>query len=213
MFEESASREAASLAPVAQPIAEVEQLCNGSQRLLIRRHAVEDIAAKTNRTVFPVYLHVTAAQFTAILQAVRQIVLEWTVDLEKRGVLGEGLQFQPKEKQAAKEATHAFQFSVASGGIVQLQYGEHSTQTAHASALKSEDIGELLQTLKASSPPTATAVDLATLIAQLQQLSRQPNPPKSAIRETLITIKDLAAAGTGAAALAGKASELLTLFM
>ena len=48
-------------------------------------------------------LHIGSNQINGILQAVRNTVLNWSLELEKRGILGEDMSFTSEEKQAAKE--------------------------------------------------------------------------------------------------------------
>lgn len=52
-------------------------------------------------------IHVDASAAGGIIDAVRSKVLDWALDLEKAGVLGEGMAFNIKEREAARAmATH-----------------------------------------------------------------------------------------------------------
>lgn len=48
-------------------------------------------------------LHIGSNQVDGILQAVRNTVLNWALDLETRGILGDNMSFTHEERQAAKE--------------------------------------------------------------------------------------------------------------
>lgn len=48
-------------------------------------------------------LHIGSNQVDGILQAVRNTILNWALDLESRGILGEDMTFTSEEQQAAKK--------------------------------------------------------------------------------------------------------------
>ncbi len=47
-------------------------------------------------------LHINASQFQGVLDAVRKIILEWSLKLEEDGITGEGISFSPEEKSKAQ---------------------------------------------------------------------------------------------------------------
>ena len=66
----------------------------------------------------------------SIIEAVRNIILKWSLELEKDGILGEGLTFSDKEKQIASLVTYNIQNFVGVLGNVQtenLQIGDYNT--------------------------------------------------------------------------------------
>ncbi len=96
-----------------------------------------------------------------ILDAVRNEVLRWTLELERRGVLGEGMSFTTEEK--ARAATVTYQIGTFSGVLgnvssSQIQVGDYATVHAQlkAAGVSQEGRNELeniLDELK-SAPPT-----------------------------------------------------------
>jgi len=48
-------------------------------------------------------------QVTSIFDAVRNRILDWTLKLEAEGILGEGMTFTPKEKEAAQHVVFTSQ--------------------------------------------------------------------------------------------------------
>lgn len=75
-------------------------------------------------------LIVQKSQIVGIIDSVRNIVLEWSLRLERDGILGEGLSFSPEEKK--KAASQHFQITNFQGVIgdvqsEQLQIGNYST--------------------------------------------------------------------------------------
>jgi hypothetical protein len=61
-------------------------------------------------------LRVNAAQFMAIPETVKNVVLDWALELERKNVLGENQSFSPQEKQAA----HTITFNIHNSSIEQL---------------------------------------------------------------------------------------------
>jgi hypothetical protein len=50
-------------------------------------------------------LHIPVSNVSAILDAVRNTILKWSLKLEEEGILGDGMSFSPAEKEtAAREA-------------------------------------------------------------------------------------------------------------
>ena len=45
----------------------------------------------------------SAAQATSILQKVRKVLLDWSLELERKGILGENLEFSVEEISKAKD--------------------------------------------------------------------------------------------------------------
>jgi len=48
-------------------------------------------------------LHIDRSQIAAILDAVRNLVLDWAIELERAGVMGSEFSFNPEEKRKAQE--------------------------------------------------------------------------------------------------------------
>ncbi len=91
---------------LGQSIGTIEALVrdNGTQTL----HApfppdMEADFMKNMGKPFKPTLHVGANQASGILEAVKNTILNWALDLESRGVLGEDMSFTVQEKQAADE--------------------------------------------------------------------------------------------------------------
>jgi hypothetical protein len=57
-------------------------------------------------------LHVSRAQVVKILDAVRNIILDWSLQLERDGILGDGMSFKPGEKRIAIDHAQSLQAPV-----------------------------------------------------------------------------------------------------
>jgi len=88
-----------------QPISELEKLINSSSNTLIIKYGAElekTIMDFFNLDVQPT-LHVTKASACRVLEAVRDTILRWSLDLEENGILGEEMTFSSNEKESATE--------------------------------------------------------------------------------------------------------------
>lgn len=54
---------------------------------------------------FPLRIRIPVAQAADILHAVRNILVDWTIDLEKQGILGENLLFSREDEKKSKAVT------------------------------------------------------------------------------------------------------------
>jgi hypothetical protein len=60
---------------------------------------------KSNQAQATYALRVPRHAFVAVLDTVRNLVLQWAIDLEKKGVTGSGISFRPEEKLAAQQTS------------------------------------------------------------------------------------------------------------
>lgn len=108
---------------VGQSIAEIEHIYeNGNEDSILTmnlpREAIDRFFKDTEEYRMGIVpkLIVGRSQMMKILDAVRNEVLNWALDLEKQGVLGKGLTFSPEEvKQAG--SIHIGQFSGVWGNV------------------------------------------------------------------------------------------------
>jgi hypothetical protein len=88
-----------------QPISELEKLINSPSNTLIIKYGAElekAIMDCFNLDVQPT-IHITKASVCRVLEAVRDTILRWTLDLEENGILGEGMTFSSNEKESATQ--------------------------------------------------------------------------------------------------------------
>jgi hypothetical protein len=85
------------------PIAEIENLSKGESltMTLAKQIPVRDSLGTGMGSQWPQRVIIAGSEFKNILEAVRNELLQWAVELEKRGINGEGMNFDEKEKQSA----------------------------------------------------------------------------------------------------------------
>ena len=96
--------------PIESSIIELEKLSEyGDSHLSFPIPGeVQKLLNKQAKT--PVLVHICGffekAALTKIFQEVRKVILDWTLELEKKGILGEEYMFTEKEKESAKEISN-----------------------------------------------------------------------------------------------------------
>lgn len=150
-----------------------------------------DIAAELrSNSGFEPGLEVAVNLIHGIISTVRDKILEFSLELEKQGILGEGLTFTQQEKMAANNITYSINIENMTGS--QLQQGttgstQTYTQTADLSAI-SAFVEKLLPAIGELSNPTdrnQLQSDLETIRSQL----KAPTPKTGMIRECLNSVK------------------------
>ncbi len=140
-----------------------------------------------------VILRLSEAGFAHMLDAVRNIVLNWTLQLERDGITGQDLTFSTEEKQAASRGSYQvmnFYGPVTTGQIQQAS--DYATQTSMP--IDFDALRKFLDELKnipATELPLAEKpafdADLATIDAQL----KGPKPKTSVIKECLRSVRSI----------------------
>jgi hypothetical protein len=139
--------------------------------------------------------HVSGASVSGILHAVRNMVLEWCLQLEKDGILGEGLVFSAKEKEAAAHANYTINYN-APVAHSQIQQGSpHATQSMSVSETDKKAIAEFVGTLKGHAAElrldASAAVKLNTEVQEIETQVASPNPSRTMLEESLRTIRNV----------------------
>ncbi len=91
---------------VSNSISEIITLCKTAESGLISEFTGEQLELINHMFDSPMpmryALHISGASVLDIIEKVKNTVLEWTLKLEERGILGEGMRFSNEEKQTAK---------------------------------------------------------------------------------------------------------------
>ncbi|WP_447726437.1 AbiTii domain-containing protein [Sphingomonas koreensis] len=96
------------------------------------------------------YVHTPQSVFLDILDQVRNLILDWAIDLEKADIMGEGISFSVEEQKKAAHAAPAINIGTFSGHLHQGNISGHQNRTLVAStdnSTNSLDIDTLFQEL------------------------------------------------------------------
>ncbi|WP_449439714.1 AbiTii domain-containing protein [Pseudomonas migulae] len=172
-----------------QPIGELCQF-TGSTVLLMYPAAISQEIMQSTRNGYEPALEVAITAIHNVVAQVRNKILDFALELEKQGILGEGMTFTPKEKMAAGNVYYNTNIENMTGS--QFQQGttgstQSYTQTADLSGI-SAFVEKLLPAIGELSNPTdrdQLQSDLETIRSQL----KAPAPKTGMIRECLSSIK------------------------
>jgi len=136
---------------------------------------------------------ISVAQIAAILDAIRNLVLFWALDLEQKGVLGEGLTFSRQDITRAATVTNNYYGNhIGSMNQSMLQQNSSGSQSltvnADVGALIDllTEIGSRLNDISLDSKCSQTlAADVRTALAQ----ASSPEPKKTILQETLKSVR------------------------
>ena len=158
-------------------------------------------------------LEIPFTEIIGVLNSVRNSVLEWALELEKRGVLGEGMQFSDKEKANAQQAgVTNITNNIGTMNQSQLQQASnHSTQT-YSQGLDNDTLVLFINQLKSNldkleligAKASEVNSNVATIEAQLDCDS--PNPV--IVNESLKTIRNVLEGVTGSVIATGLLESL-----
>jgi hypothetical protein len=107
-----------------QPIAEIEMLSKEEQITFTprKKFAITDGLGSTMGSQWPQRVTMSSGQLKGLVEAVKNELLQWTIELEKRGIKGEDMNFDEKEKQSASHNTFNIQkFTGVLGNVTNSQ--------------------------------------------------------------------------------------------
>ncbi len=159
-------------------------------------------------------LHVSKHCLKSIIDKVTNSLMEWTLDLERNGILGENMTFNEKEAASAKEMPkqiNNYYGTVVNGSVnsSQIASGNNNTVT-YNSALVSDAIQEIRDSLNVdeiSLEEKETAIEILEDISSKLEQNKKPGIIKSAF----LGLKDFmlaAGADITAALIVDKIQEL-----
>lgn len=139
----------------------------------------------------------SAVQVEGIIETVRSRILDWALDLEGRGIVGEGMSFTLQEKRAVQE--QHYHISNVSGSQIQIG-SSGSTQTqANTTATDIEALKGLVVALGATLADAKgdAADELRAELATLKAQANSPKPKWEIIKATARSIKTVAEGAAG----------------
>lgn len=193
--------DAVSTANVGQSVPELEQLAQSKTgvRMTFSAKLEHQLMEGMDLPLTP-SLGLATVQIHGIVEKVRSQILKWALDLECRGVLGEGMTFTQKEKQTVQE--QHYHFGNVSGSQIQIgSSGSTQTQANPTTGADLENLRGLIEALGTALDRGAVQGDAADeLRAELATLKAQASSPKpkwEIIRATARTIKTVAEGAAG----------------
>lgn len=206
---------------IGQPISGLESIARGQEKdsILYIDFPKEVESQLMNGMDVPLRptLHVSDVHVHGIIDAVRNVVLKWSMKLEEDGILGEGLSFSLRERELASEASYNVVNFYGPVGQSQLQQGTlQSTQTLVIEKVDTKILREFIEKTKRSLENlglgTPEKEELRAEISTLEAQASSPKPKILIVRESLLSLRRIleGAAGSAAANLLLEVGKLLS---
>jgi hypothetical protein len=148
-----------------------------------------------------VRVFVQKGQIVAVLDAIRTRVLDWALDLEKQGIMGEKMSFSNEEKERAVTSSVVNHFHVQSLTMVGTNLGAMSD----SATIKTHYEGSFVSTVETAIsevgknlshlPPTEredVEAQIDSIRDELKSAAPRPNRVKSSLQAILRVVKSLA---------------------
>lgn len=203
---------------IMQPVGELDVLLEnkggGELQVPFPQHIVNSLMKGMSVPLQPT-LHFSNTEIVGILDTVRNTVLEWALELEKKGVIGEGMTFSKEEQKAAGQVTHQITYNIGSMQNSQLQQDSPgASQNLHVGADLSKIVA-LISEIKDSMGQFGLNSDfeneLKTEISTIEIQSKSPKPKSSIISESLKSIRSILESATGNIAAASFLAQIANL--
>lgn len=195
-----------------QSIAVIEQLLAAGKPIIkYFPHEIERQLEESMQFPLRPKLVFSNPQIRGIVEMARNKILDWALELEGQGIIGEGMSFTTEEKNAVQQHFHisnvsGSQIQISSNGSTQTQSNPEGTDISGLKGLI-EALGSAFERVQGDSAAELRA-ELATLKAQ----ANSPKPKWEVIKATAKSIKSIAE-GAGSNILAGLAQPHITTLL
>jgi len=202
----------------SQAVGELDSLISkndsGSLYIPYPQHIINWVIKEIGVPLQPSLL-VSQTELIGILDNVRNKVLDWSLELESQGVLGEGMSFTEKEKQAAHSVSYQTVNNIGSMSNSQLQ---QDSPNANQTLTINTDLGEVqkfIGNLKGQYAQLALNAsekeELQAEIATLEHQLKSPNPKQIIVKESLKSVRAILEGIAGSMIASGLLSQLVVL--
>jgi hypothetical protein len=196
LYDDAKEAELHSKCYVGQPVGELEELIRhgkgGNLQFPFGPELQKRIMDGMGVPLQPTRI-LNQASVKGVLDSVRNMVLEWSLQLEKNGILGEGLVFSTREKQAAASASYITNYN---GPVThsQVQQGSpNATQTLTVGEIDKQAIQEFLRALQENTAKldlSRAANDRLNAEAErVRETLASPSAGRTALTESLKSIR------------------------
>lgn len=166
----------------------------------------------SNGVKFDIKLFISPTSMVGILERVRNDILEWALELEKNGIVGNDFSFTKSEQQKATVNSYSIVNNIGimnHSAVQQLSHGAHQE-------LKVADIEELISLAKnliaEGKLSKDQAAELQSEIITIEAQKKSPKPKKQIIIESMKTIRNIAEGATGSIVATGLLNTISQFF-
>ncbi|WP_373954932.1 hypothetical protein QNN95_16055 (plasmid) [Exiguobacterium acetylicum] len=176
-------------------MSEIQSLLSGKSSLFSINMvpALNQLLSKVVGEVTEYRLSIPRHQIEKIQDSVKNIILDWTIKLERDGIMGEGFSFSEEEKKEATKHNYNVNNFFGNAADIQIQQNvEHSTQTMNNTADMtkiSEFVSQLQENLTKTELSIIQQKDIEAEIEEIKKEIKNPNPLVSKLKKSFISIK------------------------
>ena len=193
---------------INQPLASIEDGVNSNQILSL------SIPGTLSNHGTELRFVINSLSVKKVVDAVRDSIMDWAIELEKRGIIGEGLSFSEKELETAHQSSINITFG--DGASAQLQLNSpHGQQSMHVSSNNLTGLNNFIRALTEliaeAKVDTDTREELNAEIATLEAQAKSPKPKAKVIAEALKSIRTISESVVGGVLTSTVSSTLVDL--
>jgi hypothetical protein len=215
-FEDPEFGEAVSQAPIGLAIGPLEEGIakrNGGTLSFALSPSKKSMLLNAVEYADDVMIELNPSQLFGILDAVRNLVLNWSLELEKKGVVGDGLEFSQAERKEANTVTH--QYFIQNAGVVGNVSDGARVENNQNAVLSLGSWRNVVEQIEQGLPllPAETRSAATPIVADLKAEAAQKEPNVSKLRElgsSLLRITEGAAGNLAAAGIAKLLMDLMS---
>jgi hypothetical protein len=215
-FANSDMAEALSKNKISQPVGELISLVSKNNRIqMTLPPQVVNSLLKSMQVPLQPALHVASSTVIRILDIVRNNILDFALQLEQEGVLGEKMSFSNDEKKTASQIIYNITNNI--GNMQHSQIQQHSSGIQNLTS--GNDLKELLSFLqrlreeaKHLKLDSAFEKELFAEISTVESQANSPRPKPSILSESLKTIRTILEGAAGNVFASGLLTEMMKFF-
>jgi hypothetical protein len=174
-----------------QPVSELEDLLNNKAPTLIMHYnpGIEKMLQESLPAPMICALHFSTSQIVSALEYVRNKTLDWTLELESRGIVGKGLTFDPSQKTEAQMVTnHIYGGNI--GVLGNVAGDANASKFISTSGIDAASLNEFLNQAFEALPalPSDIKDEASNIVAELKA-EMASTQSENAIRNGLSSLK------------------------
>lgn len=183
---------------INQPVGELDSLVNdhseSSLQIPFNQTTKSKLMKVMNVQLEPTLI-VPKTEIVGILEAIRNEILNWSLDLESREILGDGMSFSREEKQVASQTTYQVTNNIQNMHNSQLQQDSSGASQSLIANEYSVDIKKFIDEYKKVNTKLnindEQREELDTDVSMVELQLDSPNPKPIIIHESVKSIRNI----------------------
>lgn len=206
---------------ISQPITEIEYLVTRSDSDHLIVQLPQNIQNQLSKSVdgmptkFQVSFGISQAQ--QIIDSVRNIMLDWSIQLEEDGILGEGVSFSTEEKHEADKQNYTVNNFYGNTSGVQIQQHTQDSNQIQSNSIDFQNVKEFISMLQKNlSQIKLEKESEKTLELEIDKILnelKESKPKSGLIKESMMTIRNVLEGITGSLVASGLLHEISKIIM